>query len=228
MRFIPLFLQRDILQRKLDFLHESKSYFKEFKEILEPDYKKYVKEVSTVDMAVSLETAVFLRVMCYKLRPQRILDLGSGFSSFVFRSYAASQDKSIYICSVDDNLQWLEKTRNYLLAYNLAAEKLISWDQIDKERENSFDLVFHDLGNMQTRTTTLQKVTRFVKPRTGYLLLDDIHKRDYRRYSFEVLKFYELQDSNLKSYTLDSFGRYAWLFTNFGKSSQSYDPMSHT
>jgi hypothetical protein len=48
------------------------------------DYK-HVNEISNEIMAASLELIIFCIVMCDMIKPKKILDLGSGFSSFAFR-----------------------------------------------------------------------------------------------------------------------------------------------
>jgi hypothetical protein len=64
-------------------------------------------------MSVSVELAVFLDVLCRLIEPDRILDLGSGFSSFVLRRHLASRDVGVHsvIWSIDDSPEWLEQTR---------------------------------------------------------------------------------------------------------------------
>ena len=55
---------------------------------LAPEHRTYTRDVSPDPIAISLELSVFLSVVCDALGPRAILDLGSGFSSYVFRSYA--------------------------------------------------------------------------------------------------------------------------------------------
>ena len=57
--------------------------------LLLPHHQRYVTTVSLPYQAVSLELAALLLSLCRSTRPAVIADLGSGFSSFVFRTYAA-------------------------------------------------------------------------------------------------------------------------------------------
>ena len=54
------------------------------RKLLKPFYEEYIQIVSTPDMAISLETACFLFIFSDLISASKILDLGSGFSSFVF------------------------------------------------------------------------------------------------------------------------------------------------
>ena len=58
--------------------------------------------------------------ICFQQRPRIILDLGSGFSSAVFRLYMAQQNVQTTVYSVDDDPLWLNKTRDSLKANNLS------------------------------------------------------------------------------------------------------------
>ena len=50
-------------------------------------YDKYVSEISTPGMAISLESSLTILSLLEYFKPKSILDLGSGFSSFLFRLY---------------------------------------------------------------------------------------------------------------------------------------------
>lgn len=70
-------------------------------------YGKYVGEFSTPEMAVSLETSQFLYVLAKAVKARRILDLGSGFSSYVLRLYSIDAGSDTVVYSVDDDKGWL-------------------------------------------------------------------------------------------------------------------------
>jgi hypothetical protein len=72
--------------------------------IIERSLKEYVTYVSRPDMAISRELAVFLYSLCESIRPQYILDMGSldmgsGFSSYVFRLYQANAREAVSVTS---------------------------------------------------------------------------------------------------------------------------------
>src|SRR5689334_15482328 len=75
------------LRGRFPFLEGYEASATAMRERLLPDYRTYTRNVSPDPIAISLELSVFLAVLCDRERPGAILDLGSGFSSFVFRSY---------------------------------------------------------------------------------------------------------------------------------------------
>ena len=82
LRDIPR-LRNDLPQlRNIDMLTRQRS------EELLRYYTLYISKVSLDSMAISLELSSFLSVFCDLIRPASIADLGTGFSSFVFRHYA--------------------------------------------------------------------------------------------------------------------------------------------
>jgi len=61
----------------------------------------------------------------------------------------------------------------------LPDSNLVSWDELLTGRPGNFDLVLHDLGSMETRARTLERVLTLVRP-GGVLVLDDAHKQGIR------------------------------------------------
>ena len=180
---------------------------------LRPFYDEYVSKMSTGAMAIGFETAVFLTVLCRVYSPQRILDLGSGFSSLIFRLYAVDVASAPSVWSVDDEQTWLETTRIFLNSNNLSSDNLVHWQTFSETKYEAFDLVFHDLGRMPVRMKTLKDALNLVRE-GGLVVLDDIHKHDYRSYAKRVLKEQELNSYNLRAFTKDQFGRYCLLVIN--------------
>src|SRR5213078_4518044 len=115
-------------------------------------YNDYVGGVSAPDMAVSLEAAATLLVLGEGLHPARVLDLGSGFSSFDLRTAAPRAD----VWSVDDNAEWLERTKAFLRSQGVADKRCELWQTLDPAFAGIFDLVLYDLGSMATRAACLR------------------------------------------------------------------------
>jgi predicted O-methyltransferase YrrM len=160
-------------------------------------------------MAVSLETSAFLLYFCQITQRQHILDLGSGFSSFIFRLYA-SKVPGVRVYSVDDNKIWLSRTEKYLAQKNLSTSNLIYLNDLDfRQYIGYFDLVFHDLGNIDTRMRFLQDVIHACDPQKGFVILDDIHKTHYQTKVVDYLKANSCSYHYLLAFTYDSLGRYA-------------------
>ncbi|HNT51727.1 MAG TPA: hypothetical protein PKK67_14135 [Cyclobacteriaceae bacterium] len=175
--------------------------------ILKPYHDYYITHVSRADMAMSLELAAFVYALCVKKELKNLLDLGSGFSSFVYRLYASTHS-GVQVVSVDDDAQWLEKTRMYLRDQNLSDTRLITLEQFLAEPVSGFDCVLHDLNFVEVRINYLPQVVA-ATAHAGVLILDDVHKPDYLYQVLKKLKQEPVAVYNLKPVTLDSFNRFA-------------------
>jgi predicted O-methyltransferase YrrM len=172
-------------------------------------YEDYVAQVSTPDMAISLKTSYLLYFICLWSRSKAVLDLGSGFSSFVFRKYAASSDMDVCIYTVDDNVEWLKKTRCFIDERNLPNKNIITWEEFkEKDFKNHFDFIFHDLGNMNMRANTLNCIINCARYR-GIIILDDMHKSSFKKTAKKIVNDKGLKIFSLRKFTLDKFNRYS-------------------
>lgn len=217
---------RTAIESKLDaarletaFPGFKRNYRKNEEEIrrrLLPFYRNYVADVSNEIMAVSFELSVFLFYLCGSRTPGRILDLGSGFSSFVFRHFMSHADPKPVVWSIDDSPEWLGKTRSFLMANDVNSEHLISWEDLEKSGAQSFDFVFYDLGGFDFRKSSLEKILSMAD-RDGIIVLDDMHSADYGLYTREVLDRNRMTYYNAGAYTADKFGRYSLVAFHAGK-----------
>ena len=76
---------------------------------------------------------------------------------------------------------------------------------------SSWDLIFYDLGNMQTRIRYISLIFDLAFKSNSTLVLDDIHKKNYRKFVYKLLKKYDGGLFYLKSYTLDIYGRFCGI-----------------
>ena len=185
--------------RRLKKAHEQK---------LMPAYEAYIGGISSEDMAASMETAVFLFTLAFVKQPSQILDLGSGFSSFVFRLYAKEAGDGVAVFSVDDNQEWLSKTRSFLVACDLETTHLLDWRAFSQSKTGRFDLIFHDLGSMELRAETLPHVLDLSLPE-GAIVLDDMHSEYYRPIALKIVEESGFSLYSARKYTLDRFGRFS-------------------
>ena len=184
---------------------------KKISERIATEHDDYTRNISSEKMALSLNCATLLGYLVQETKPPRILDLGSGFSSYVLRRFSAEYGGVVF--SVDDNKDWLEKTRFYLEAKGTSSINLEYWDDFiqrlkgcsDKEQ---FDLVFHDLGSMETRKDTLAFVVGLAKP-GGIVILDDMHKSHYFKFVEGFLSANPMQYAHLEKLLLDNHGRWS-------------------
>jgi predicted O-methyltransferase YrrM len=176
--------------------------------ILAARYEHYVRNVSHAVWAVSLESASAMHAFCTITRPGKVLDLGSGFSSAVFRLYARDTPGCI-VHSVDDDAQWLKRTREYLEETDLSTGGLQLWSDFQAS-SGQYDFIFHDMGRMALRASSLPFVFARLAP-GGLLALDDMHKEPYATTARSECAAAGLRVFSLRGVTLDDFGRYACL-----------------
>lgn len=178
--------------------------------VLADPYRDYVTSVSTAAWAVSLQTAALLRGLCVLLKPEAVLDLGSGFSSFVLRLYSRDAPHSCTVHSVDDDSTWLAQTRNFLMARGLHTEGLFPWNTFRQDAASRYQLILHDLGGMDLRLEALPRVLALAAP-GGLVVLDDMHKPHYAPHAIECCHSAGFEIRSLRALTLDQFGRHACL-----------------
>ena len=179
-----------------------------FKQI-EHKHKIYVKTISSPEMAMSLELANFILSYCLIKKPKKVADLGSGFSSFLFRFYKKEVDNELEVYSIDDSADWLIKTKDYLTDNNLNSDNLYTLTEfINLKLDNEFDVVLLDLNFVEIRRNYIGFSFDLLKD-YGFLIIDDVHKVEFLR---EVKAFFSSGSRkliNLKNQTYDNFLRFA-------------------
>ena len=178
---------------------------------LSPVYRAYVSTVSTPRMAISLELATFLLALCKMTRPQRLLDLGSGFSSYVFRRYQSSSGHAVEVCSVDRSERWLDQTRLFLSAQGLQTANMETWEAFSTRSAAPYDIIFYDLG--KGRHEFLPAALPF-RNRSGLFVLDDFQILRYRKAVRRSLRGKPYVLFSLSSYTRDRYLRFSALVTD--------------
>jgi len=178
---------------------------------LRPAYDEYIANVSPETESISWELTVWIWEYLVTERPKNILDAGSGFSSALFRRYAADFPETM-VYTLDTQDVFLQKTKEFLKGKGLNAENMfITLAQLHPTKK--YDFVSHDYGRCDSgeRAKYMPEMYDRVK-KGGVLLLDDIHKTAY----WEVVRKF-LGDKKLKIKKLlttkDKFGRYSGLVT---------------
>lgn len=177
-------------------------------------FKDYTENVSKDGSTISLELCCFLLKMCLELKPESILDLGSGLSSFIFAIYHKTA-KECRITSVDDNEEWLLKTRNYLTENDMPVHGLVYWNDFIQQPVESYDFIFNDIGPHAGRANAVSKILSMTHNKST-LIIDDLHKPHFLKPIKENLEeggITEVYD--VTEFTLDHFGRFSWLINKF-------------
>ncbi len=197
----------DQFKKMISFDRLNSETIEQNREKLKPYYEQYVKEVSRADMAASLELATFMYTLCQVNQYTKLLDMGSGLSSFVFRLYAKENPEAT-VFSVDDNVEWLEKTKCYLLQHQLVVDNIFNLNQFLESKEDGFDCILHDLNFVELRINYIEHILRITKQH-GLIILDDVHKPDYFLASLIKLQKLNVKMYDLKPVTFDSYGRFS-------------------
>jgi predicted O-methyltransferase YrrM len=148
--------------------------------------------------------------LCKANQYNRLLDLGSGFSSYALRLYA-KETSGVEVLSVDDDVRWLEKTKDFLAAHSLDTTGLMTLEQFASRDQGGFDCILHDLNFVEERIKYVQRLLPMVRPR-GLILLDDVHKPDYMLGALEILSLAPGKVYSLSPATLDRYGRYSMAY----------------
>tara|TARA_R110000868_G_scaffold292653_1_gene553188 strand:+ start:1150 stop:2028 length:879 start_codon:yes stop_codon:yes gene_type:complete len=170
---------------------------------LAPVYSDYVANVSVFDMAMSLETAVFLLHLCRATQPASVADYGSGFSSWVFRHYAANNDCVVH--SFDDDPEWLAKSVRFCARNGQDTDGFNVW-RLGVELP-AVDVTFHDIGGGELRNELMAPV---MASAARFAVVDDCQATKHRDRFYELIEAQELQGYALLQ-THDHIQRFAML-----------------
>jgi hypothetical protein len=177
-------------------------------------HAEYITTVSSPVATLSLETALVTWFILNVTSPRTIVDLGSGFSSYLFRSFQQQRNRrseSCRVLSCDDDRLWLERTGEFLTRKHLPASGLYLWDDFQRmERDIRPDLVLYDLGNSAVRLKNLPVVLSYCRADT-IVVIDDVHKPWIRNAVLEGVRSRGLRCCDLAPIALDAYGRYPWL-----------------
>jgi predicted O-methyltransferase YrrM len=183
-----------------------------YKSLLKNDYKKYITEISSDDMAASLECCIFLLALYDFTRASNILDLGSGVSSYALRLFKKFRMFDSNIVSVDTSEEWLNKSLNFCIENHVDGDNFITWDQF-KNKDIKFDLIFLDIDYIKPRRQYLAPTFENFSKKGTFILCDDMHKSSI---CFHINAYLTAHNNFLKQYdvkkqTIDRFERFSTL-----------------
>lgn len=186
-------------------------------------YNDYLNTMSP--MAPSLKTLRLLLSLCTP--GDKVLDLGSGFSSFMLRYYAPQLKLKVF--SVDDSETWLDKTIVYCAKQKVSVASFYTLEWFKEEIKGveemidvspglydpvlPFDVVFVDIGITKNRPKYYPLILRDWCIPWSMVLIDDMHKGVLSTALHKELGHYDYIDIDVYHQTLDGFGRYCSLIT---------------
>ena len=192
-------LSQEDPKRRLAFVESSKRLAgRQVRDSIKKAYIRYITEISP--RAIAWELVEFLDQLMLQLKPKRVLDLGSGFTSFFFRQYPGTE-----VWSVDHDAKWLEVTRDLLEHYDVSDDRLVLLEEF--QFEGKYDIITIDTG-----PTEMDRVKLFGPTKehcSGVIILDDINDVELQAAAREFFKDDVIFD--LKSDVADIYGRYAWM-----------------
>ena len=163
-------------------------------------------------MALSLETAALIWTLCSERLPGSIVDLGSGYSSFVVRNWVKASGHRPVVWSVDDDARWLQRSRQYCEERGVDASNFTTWD-VFRHTPLKFDLILYDLGRMPVRFENVGRALDLCSP-SGIVVVDDMHKFNYHKEVERVLAEKGFTGVDMRESTTDAHeGRHCWLAT---------------
>lgn len=185
------------------YKEKEKEYTLELKDM----YSYYTTNISNQSMAASLKCCVFLLCLYEALEPKKILDLGSGFSSYALRYFSGRFLPESEIYSVDSSKGWLEKSKQFSQVNTLDSEHFYHWDEI-KNKKIPFELIFMDIDFSKNRVNYYEPVCKQFLAEKTFMLVDDMHKPILRNkvktLSFKYKRHPVLDETKERK-------RYSWL-----------------
>ena len=169
-------------------------------------YLDYVNNVSVAQHAISLPTAALFMHLMDVHNPRTVLDLGSGFTSFVSRFWANSRQYDACCVSVDTDPIWLAKTVDFVYRYGITSGEFIL--DTDLHRTERFDVIIHDLAGGEIRNEWSPTAASMLAP-GGVMIFDDMQHHGHHMAASEAARQAGLDLYDVYDLTLDEFGRYA-------------------
>lgn len=157
--------------------------------------QKYIDLTGLPDngYALPFESALALWQKLEVLRPKAIADLGSGFSSVLFRAWAKEQRFDVFVTTVDHDPGWLSRVCEITQKMGVFSGPYRPfesfWNEPRDYGECTYDLILVDHGpSMDQRLLDLPRLIPRLAP-AGVLVLDDFRYL-YRTQAEKLLATY--------------------------------------
>lgn len=173
-----------------------------FTKMIIDEYNHYITEISSRPMAASLPCCLYLMSLYDELRPKRILELGSGFTSYCLRLFKKENNLDTEIYSIDTNAGWLKKSEDYCADRGLDSNNFQTWDVFQKSKKK-FNLIFVDIDSGPRRHLYFDPVFTKFSEIGAFVYLDDLHKPPVYRNLDSMLKTVNHKRHNIRKLTQD-------------------------
>jgi hypothetical protein len=171
------------------------------------EYVDYGRVVSKRGMAINALTAGLFWWACDQVKARSVCDLGSGFSSYVAARYAAESGATV--ASVDDEAQWLDRTRLFLRRHRVSTAGVMHWAGWEWLPDR-YDVILHDFNCGDTRNATMWTAAKRLNP-GGLLIFDDAQHNLHHAEMWKVCEHYGWTFVPLYDATHDETDRFAAL-----------------
>jgi hypothetical protein len=180
--------------------------WRELKNELDAPLERYVADVTLRGFVASLETSAFLWHLCRARDVSSILDLGSGFTSYVFRRYQAEASHPVEVLSVDHDREWLARTQGFLAAEGMSCDGLTVLEDLPPDGE--YSMIYNDIQGA-LRVDAMRQTAG----RTGLIVYDDANRWRDRRALRSIAHTYGFEFGDIRPWTRDFLGRWSLLLT---------------
>ena len=160
-------------------------------------------------VAASAESRRFLVRRFGARRPDRLVDLGSGITSWTSRVWRDRCSPGSTVISVDDDGEWMARSREFSSRAGTGdPDFLLREDFLERHGTDHFDLVVHDSGSVRDQAKQMTPAFDLVAP-GGAIICDDTHKARIWSAARSALRRSGYSVWSLREETLDSIGRSA-------------------
>ena len=138
----------------------------------------YGRRAST---AIEAKDAIALWHLMEKRKPKRILEMGSGFSTWVIRKWAWAQEHDVVVWTLDTEWKWLGTVLVELEQLHLSTEHCLHYDSFMsclRDTVAHFDLIFVDHGPCAKRVEDYNLYMSLLAP-GGVAVFDNWHLPHY-------------------------------------------------
>ena len=171
------------------------------------EYKRYCLTVSVRWMALSIETTAYAWWLCEQTQARRVVDLGSGFSSYMLRLYQQDHP-DVEVMSVDDNPEWLAKTEKWLARHDLPTDGLVTPDEF--LQSDGWDVVIYDYSGGEIRDAMMEPTVARAAA-DGFVIFDDAQAIVHHLMAVDACRRHGMALFSLVEQTMDDVGRHAVL-----------------